>query len=163
MFQRRYILFCLVCITLLLSSCTFFKNLSSRALAVTQCSIELENVTHKISFKEKTSNIFNYVISVNLIGKNPTDVDVSLGRYKLDLYANDKYITSFTTDTPIKLSANSNTRIPVKLIVAPGTTAGLIFKKLIGKPIEYKVNGTFYLSLGAYTISIERQLFHIER
>jgi len=154
---NRYIILVLFIITLS-NGCTVMKNVGAKACAIIQCSIELENIKKYISFTEPTKNLFNYVIEINFIGKNPTIQNISLGRYKFDLYANGKYLSSFDTQIPIRLDANSNTPIQAKILISPETTIGILFKNLFDIPIEYKVNGTFYLSIGNFTLPIEREL-----
>lgn len=150
-----------VCVFLFINTlhgCTVMKDVGNKAMAIIQCSIELDNIQKYISFKENSPNLFNYVIEINFIGKNPTQYNISLGRYRFDLYANGKYLSSYDTQTPIQFNAQTHTPIQTKLLIAPGTTIGVLLKKLFDVPIEFKIKGTFYLKIGNFTMPIEREL-----
>ena len=157
--MRPYIKVIFLLIVLLnLSGCSFFKNTYNKARALRQCSFELVDVTKKVSFVENTSNIWNYVIDITIHATNNSMENISLGRYQLDLYANDKWLSKIETDISIRLEALNTTPIHIKAIIKPSGVIGILLKKLFKVPIEYKINGIFFLSIGDVTIPIEKQL-----
>lgn len=154
---RKYLLFLFLIPTV--NSCQVLKNTANKAKAITQCKFELIDVHKKISFTEKTNNLWNYVITLDIAGTNPTVENITLGEYRLDLYANDKWIANIATKTPIALKPNSKTQIEAKTIISPNGALSIFLKKLFDKPIEYKVQGTFYLNLNGFVFPLELQLF----
>ena len=143
---------------LLVTSCQLLKTTTNKAKALAQCKFELVDVHKKGSFTENTSNIWNYVITFKIAGINPTSENITLGGYKSDLYANAKWIGNIATDTNIVLKRNDTTTIFAKTIISPGGVIGILLKKLFDRPIEYKIKGTFYLTLGNFTYPIECEL-----
>ena len=155
---KRIIYFSVPISILCFTGCQLLKTFSNKAIALTQCKIELVEVEKGISFTEYTSNLWNYVIEITFAAINPTVENITLGGYKLDLYANEKFISKITTEKAIELKANKTTNIVVKTILSPSGVIGIVFKKIFDIPIEYKINGTFYLSLGDFTFPLETTL-----
>ena len=148
----------IIILLILLSGCSLLKTPISKAKALSMCTFELIDVNKKISFTERTSNIWNYVIEVTIHAANNSSENISLGRYQFDLYANEKLLSKIETNVPISLKASSTTSIIAKTVVSPSGTLGVFLKKLFDLPIEYKINGTFFLTIGNFTIPLERQL-----
>ena len=140
-------------------SCQLLKNTAAKVKALSQCKFELTDVHKKISFTENTNNLWNYVITLDITASNPTVENIILGEYRLDLYANDKWIAAITTKTPIALNPNSKTLIEAKTIISPSGALSIFLKKLFEKSIEYKVQGTFYLNLKGFIFPLKIQLF----
>lgn len=78
-------------ILILFAKCSILKSTANKAEALTQCKFELKNVEKKVSFKEHIGNIWNYVITIHVSGINPTKENISLGNYRLDLFANARW------------------------------------------------------------------------
>ncbi|MCX6325031.1 MAG: LEA type 2 family protein [Bacteroidia bacterium] len=146
---------------LLLPGCQIFNKIGDKAKVLIKCKFELVKVDKKVSFAEKTSNIWNYVIQIDIAGTNPNSENITLGGYKLALYANNKWISDIATQVPISLKANATTIITLKTIISPSGVLGVFWKKLIKKKIEYKIKGTFFLRLENISVPIEVQLFKI--
>ncbi len=123
-----------------------------------QCSFELRDVHKKISFTENTNNLFNYVVTLDIAGINPTVENIKLGEYKFDLFANDKWIGNVASTVPIDLFPNSTTMIEEKIIISPRGVIGILFKKLFDISIEYKLVGTFYLNLKGFIFPLQVNL-----
>lgn len=150
------VIICSISILLLLLSlsftgCKLLKKTADKAKALSQCKFELKKVDKKISFTQHVGNIWNYVITVHVAGINPTSENISLGSYRLDLYANDKLVTDMATQDPIALIPHDTTMIDMKAIIAPSGVWTIFWKNLMHKKIEYRIRGTFYLRLGNFS------------
>lgn len=145
---RMRAFFLLLVVPLVFSSCRIIKDQADNLNALSQCSFQLVEVDKRVSFTEKTNNLWNYVITLNFAGLNPNERDVLIGEYHLDLYVNDRLLSKITNTTPLVLAANGTTPFTLKTIVSPSGALSLFWKKLRNKRIEYRVTGTFYLRLG---------------
>lgn len=92
---------------------------------------------------------------------NPNAEDISIGGYKLDLYANDKWVSNISTQQYIVLIANETIIINAKTIISPSGVWSIFWKKLLNKKMEYKVAGTFYLRIGIFTFPVKVNIFKI--
>jgi len=156
---KRYLLFLFIFSTFLLcNSCKLLQSTADKAKALVQCSFELKDVHKKISFKEQTNNLFNYVVTLDIAGINPTVENIKLGEYKFDLFANDKWIGNVASTVPIDLLPNSTSMIEAKIIISPSGAIGILFKKLFEISIEYKLVGTFYLNLKGFVFPLQVNL-----
>lgn len=144
------------------TGCKVIKNQAENLDALSRCSFDLVNVEKRVSFTEKTNNLWNYVITLNFEGNNPNERDVFIGEYDLDLYVNDRLLSKITNTNPLILKANGTTSFSLKTIVSPSGAFSLFWKKLRNKRIEYRVSGTFYLKLGVvrlpFTINLLRMV-----
>lgn len=160
--KREYVASAIIFLFFLsFNSCTLLKSSANKAKALAQCKFELVSVDKKVSFTEATSNIWNYVIQLHIAGINPSSENISLGGYRLDLYANDKWISDISTQVPIALKAHGTTMIVAKTVISPSGVFSIFWKKLLNKKIEYKIKGTFFLKLGNFTLPMEVQLVKI--
>ena len=141
-----------------LTGCKLLKNTADRLEALSQCKFELIDIRKKISFTEQTNNLFNYVVTLEIAGINPTIENIKLGQYRFDLYANDKWIGEITSKVPIDLLHNSTTIIEEKIIISPRGAIGVMYKKLFDIPIQYKLTGTFYLNLKGFILPVQVNL-----
>ena len=146
-------------LTLGLTSCGIIKNHSENLKNLSRCRFEFVNAEKKVSFREPTSNLWNYVISLNFKGINPNDVAVRIGSYRLDLFVNDRYLTQINTNGSIILAPQSTTDFCLKAVIAPNGALSLFWKKLRKKRIEYRVVGTFTLNLGIFKRDVSVNLF----
>lgn len=145
----RIIIF-LVFIIITSNSCQLLRRTADKAKALSQCKFELQKVDKKVSFTQHTGNIWNYVITAHIAGINQSVENISLGSYRLDLYANDKWVTDIATQTPIALKPHETTMIEAKAIFSPSGAWSIFWKKLTNQKIEYRIKGTFYLSIGSF-------------
>lgn len=139
---------------ILLTSCGAIKNQAENIEALSRCTFNLVDVTKKISFTEKTNNIWNYVITLNFEGINPNQREVLIGEYDLDLYVNDRLLGKITNSLPLTLKSNGSTNFTLKAIISPSGALSLFWKKLRNKRIAYRVAGTFYLKLGMFRVPV---------
>jgi LEA14-like dessication related protein len=146
---------------LLLTGCQIFKKIGDKAKVLIKCKFELVKVDKKVSFAEKTTNIWNYVIQIDIAGTNPNSENIALGGYKLALYVNNKWISDIATQVPLSLKANATTIISLKTIISPSGVLGVFWKKLIKKKIEYKIKGTLFLKIENIIVPIQIQLYKI--
>ena len=157
--MKNYLLFIFIFSTFLFcNSCKLLQRTADKAKALAQCSFKLKDVHKKISFKEKTNNLFNYVVTLDIAGINPTKENIKLGEYKLDLYANGKWIGDVASTVPIALRPYDTTMIEEKIIISPRGAIGILFKKLFDISIEYKLCGTFYLNLKGFIFPLQADL-----
>lgn len=160
--MKKYLLFLFIISSIIFfNSCELLRETTDKAKALSQCKFEIISVEKKVSFAEQTSNIWNYVIRLDIAGINPSSENIILGGYKLDLYANDKWISDIATQAPIALKANCTTTIIAKTIFSPSGALSIFWKKLFNKRIEYKIKGTFFLKLGNFSLPIEVQLLKV--
>ncbi len=157
--MKKYLLFLFIISSVIFcNSCQLLRDTADKANALAQCKFELTGVHKKVSFTENTNNLWNYVITLDFSAINPTPENITLGEYRLDLYANDKWISDISTKIPICLKPNGTTLIEAKTIISPNGVLSIFFKKLFDRPIEYKVSGTFYLNLKGFTLPLQLQL-----
>lgn len=158
-------LFLVVSLSFVLNSCSFLKQTkldlkdkSSQFLAITSCKFELTDVHKYVSFTQNTSNIWNYVVDFVITIDNPSKHQINLGRYSLDVFVNEKWLCDIQMNDEIILKPEKSTTLNTKAILSPNDAAGLLFKKLFDKKIEYRINGTFYLRIGQFEIPFTKEL-----
>lgn len=157
--MKKYLLFIFIFSAFLFgNSCKVLQRTADKAEALARCKFELKDVRKKISFTEQTNNLFNYVVTLDIAGINPTVENIKLGEYRFDLYANDKWIGGVASKIPIDLTPNATTMIEEKIIISPSGAIGVLFKKLFDIPIEYKLVGTFYLNLKGFVFPLQVNL-----
>jgi len=142
-------------------SCQLIKNTASKAEAISRCKFDLIQVKKKVSFTEYTSNLWNYVIELDIACRNPSNETIVLGGYQLDLFANGKWIGNVQTPIPLSLKSNAINNINAKTIISPSGVLGILFKNFLGEEITYTLNGTFNLKLGDFTYPLKVQLLKV--
>lgn len=142
-------------------SCQLIKNTASKAEAISRCKFDLVQVKKKVSFTEHTSNLWNYVIELDIACRNPSNETIILGGCQLDLFANSKWIGDVQTPIPISLKSNTITNIKAKTIISPSGVFGILFKKFLGEEITYTLSGTFNLKLGDFTFPLKVELLKV--
>lgn len=142
-----------------LLGCSVLRDKMTNVKNLASCKFEIADVDKRVSFRENTNNLWNYVITLKFDGNNPNTEDVKIGNYKLDLFVNGKLLTQLTSPSRFILTAERSTPFEIKAIIAPNAALGLFWKKLQNQRIEYQVRGTFYLALGAFQFPINLNLF----
>ena len=159
--MQKFLLAKILLIFLLLNSCQVIKKSAHKVKVLSHCKFDLVSVDKKVSFTQHVGNIWNYVIELKIGATNPDSENVRLGGYKLDLYANGKWVSNIATQQSIILKAQETTIINAKTIIAPSGVWSIFWKKLTNQKIEYKVAGTFYLRIGIFTFPIKVMLFKV--
>jgi hypothetical protein len=155
-----YIFLLLFC-TITLVNCQLLKSSTEKIKSLSSCKFDLVKVDKKVSFTEKTSNLWNYVIKLNIEAINPSNENITIGSYKLALFANDKWLSNIITEEPIRLTPNDTSIIIAKTIISPSVVLSVFWKNLMNEKIEYKINGTFYLKLGEFSYPFELTLLRV--
>ncbi len=149
-----YVLFCM-------NGCAALKQIDETTKTIKTCKFTLQSIKPsidikkpKISLKGIKGSSVKIVFNLDIDVKNTTDMDLSMNKFDLKVFVDNKLIATGTTSKNISILVGETASLPAKIAVDPEKATKKLAKKLDGKDVAYRVDGTFYFKIKNWDVPI---------
>lgn len=144
-----------------MNGCAALKQIDETTKTIKTCKFILQSIKPSIDVtKPKLSLkgikgasvkiVFDLVIDIT----NTTDMDLSMNKFDLNVYVDNKQVATGTTSQYILIPVGETASLPAKVSVDPQIATTKLVKKLKGKDVNYRVVGIFYFKIKNWDIGI---------
>lgn len=144
-----------------MNGCAALKQIEETKKTIMTCKFTLQSIKPSIDItKPKLSLkgikgasvkiVFDLVIDIT----NTTDMDLSMNKFDLNVYVDNKRVATGTTSQYVLIPVGETASLPAKVSVDPQSATNKLVKKLKGKDVDYRVVGVFYFKIKNWDIPI---------
>tara|TARA_B100000315_G_scaffold260713_1_gene324319 strand:- start:5653 stop:6165 length:513 start_codon:yes stop_codon:yes gene_type:complete len=150
-----------ILILLFINGCSTLSQISQTKKAIESCEFTLRKITPsidigkpKITLKGIKGSSVKIEFNLHIDVFNTTDIDLTINKMNLSLFADNKLIVSGTTNKHTFIKSGETSKIKTKLSVDPKNATKKLSKKLKKKEIAYRVEGKFYFKYKKWDIPV---------
>ena len=149
-------------IIFVISGCAAFKQINETRKVIETCEFKLRSIKPSIAIKgpkislsgikgASVKIVFNQDIDV----ANTTDMGLSMNKFDLKLFVDNKLVVTGTTSKNISIPVGETASLTAIVSVDPEKATKKLAKKLKGKNVAYRVDGTFYFKIKNWNVPIQ--------
>lgn len=165
MSMKRTIPHIFIITLIFLSGCSALRQPLDTMEAIKKCQFTIEKVEPAVSITKPKITLSGIeepriTISFNttLAIKNPTRKSVNVNRFALNLWVDEEKFAEIETQSAFQVDPGKTERINVEFKADAKTVTDQIVKKIEGKRMKYRIEGTFYFNVNGVELPMKAQL-----
>ena len=144
------------------NGCAAFKQINETRKVIETCEFKLRSIKPSIDIKGPKISLsgikgasVKIVFKLKIDIKNTTDMDLSMNKFDLNVFVDNELVATGTTSKNISIPVGETANLPAKVSVDPEKATKKLAKKLKGKNVAYRVDGTFYFKIKNWNVPIQ--------